>query len=269
MRRLLLAALGLAACGPVNPGGAGEGRTVVPDCSVSLDGAVSVAEMPLVPGTRALYVRNDPDAPVAALPGGGDVELDLTDGPEAVVLTVELLDPAGTEWGNAFPDADYASPLALQWPDLLGVYDWAGTGASGELRLLGVTTVDAEPAQRSHWVYDEPVVVLRLPLEPGDGWGQTATWSNGVAAGLPEAAVEDWSFTAVEAGRAELPGGIVVDEVVLVTSRVEQQLALSVGPSRSVRHGWQWFSPCFGEIAGAFGADPTGVDLDEYRRLIP
>jgi len=269
VRRLLPLAL-LAACGPVNPGESADPQ-VVPDCAVALDGAIGPSEMPLVPGLSALYVRNAPNTQVARWPGGtADVALDLSEGPEEVGLTVRLQDPSGTAWGARFPDADYAAPLALQWPDLLGIYDWVGTDLGGELRLLGATTTDAVgPEATSEWTYDEPVVVLRLPLEPGDGWGQTATWSGGRAAGLPEAAVEDWSFAAEAFGRARLPGSIEVDEVVLLTSRVEQQLALSVGPSNTVRHGWQWFSPCFGEIAGAFGASSTGVELDELRRLVP
>lgn len=264
--RLLAAGAGLLlGCGPgVDPG---EGGGLLPDCAAEVDGRIDRDELPLAPGIRSTLVRNHPLEPVDALPGPVDgVDRDFSEGPEDRGITFALVEPAEAWWADRFPSATHAAPVGVDLPDLLGVY----RSDEDALWLLGLITAEAiDAAQETELRYDEPVAVLRFPVIPGLVWGQTATWSDAVVAGVPNQGVEDWSFSVGEAETARLPGGAELREVLPVDVRLEQRLALAVGASSRTTYRRAWFAGCFGEVASVASADPSLLPADEYRRLLP
>ena len=261
----VLALLLLPACGPSVPAGGGEG--LVPDCSPQADGRISAEELPTALGLRVRFASNAPGEDWPGLPGGADgLDRDFSDGPAAVGATLEVVDPADAWWSARFPGATHAVATSVSLPDLLGVY----RGSPDRLDLLGyVTAAPTAPAQATELHYDQPVTVLQLPLQPGLRWGQQASFRNAVLAGVPEQGVEDWEFEVGDVESARLPDGTELSEVLPVSGRLDQHVAIAVGaPSRTV---WSraWMAPCFGEVASV-QADNEGLEpLQTYRRYYP
>ena len=276
MRTAALALLfPLLACtpGPTNPDVSEPVGPPVPECRIDADGQLSADELPLQPGISVRYVRNEPGTTVSFPPDGavGDAGAriwDFTEGPAEVGATLTTLDPAEHWFGPLFPDADLASPLLVESPELVGVYQYAPE--EGELRLLGVTTATEQPPERKTLIiYDEPVVALRLPLTEGATWGQQATFRDAVIAGLPNAGVEDWHVEGDAAGAARLRGDVEVRQVLRVRSSVHRTLAVALGEPSTALHKIVWMAPCFGDIASLSGADATLQPADELRRYYP
>lgn len=273
----LLALLSLGACGGTqNPGGQGGQGIPVPDCAIEADGEIAGEELPLLPGIAVRYARNEPGTEVSfdfdGSPGpGGGRWWDFSDGPADVGSTFVTRDPAGDHYRALFPTATFAVPMLVEMPQLLGVYRWRpDAGGGGELQLLGLTTEqEPAPAARTLVRYDEPVTALRLPLREGESWGQQATFRDAVVAGVPNQGVEDWSFEVDAAGGATLPGGLEVEQVLRVRSRVDATYAVALGPPRTTLHRLSWYAPCFGEIAGISGPEEDLEPAAEMRRYYP
>lgn len=270
---LLTALVAMAACtsGVQNPVG-DERPPPVPECSIVADDALTVEELPLVPGISARYVRNLPGTQVVFNIDGTESDgirtWDFSEGPADVGATFVTLDPAEQWFSAVFPEADLAAPMLVESPELLGVY--AVDEAAGELLLLGVTTAtEVPPEQQTRIIYDEPVVALRLPLLEGQTWGQQATFRDAVIAGIPNSGVEDFLFTVDASGTARLEAGIEVEQVLRVRSSVTRTLTVSLGDPTSQLHKAVWMAPCFGDLASVTS---TGADLDpaeELRRYFP
>lgn len=258
-----MAWLALAACGPVNPEGAAG--TLVPDCRAVADGVLQSAELPVQAGLRGTWVRNTPGTTVAPPEVGEDGFLDLRDGPDEVGATYTLGDPAEQpEVAALFPDAGWTAPLTLESPDLLAAWRLGEEG----LQLLGLSAPGAAAAAAVEVVYDEPVLALALPLEPGRSWGQTATFSDALLVGLPQAGVEHWSLVAEAGPPVRLPGGVEVDESFVVHSTVTARYALE-GPTLQAVLGTSWYAPCFGEVAAVVRVGADDGPVREFRRLLP
>jgi len=244
----------------------------VPNCRIDADDEITADELPIVPGLSARYVRNLPGTlvavPAADAAGDDGVVWDFSEGPDDVGATFRTLDASEAWFSAIFPDADFASPLLVETPELVGVYRL--DEAAGELLLLGVTTsVEVPAASRTLVVYDEPVLTLRLPLTEGATWGQQATFRDAVIAGVPNAGVEDWFFEVDAVGAAQLPGGITVEQVMRVRSSVHRVAAVSLGEPSTELHKLLWMAPCFGEVASATAGAPITDSADELRRYLP
>lgn len=265
----------LSACsaGPTNPEPEEPAAPPVPECRIEADGELSADELPLVPGISVRYVRNEPGTQVEFAPDGegegADARLwDFSTGPTEVGATLTTQDPADAWFGALFPEADLASPLLVESPELVGVYRYAVE--QGELQLLGVTTAtEMPPEQRTLIIYDEPVVALRLPLTQGATWGQQATFRDAVIAGVPNAGVEDWYFEVDAAGSARLRGDLEIEQVLRIRSSVHRTLAIALGEPTTELHKLVWMAPCFGEVASLTGSDATLQPADELRRYYP
>ncbi len=257
VRRVIATLLLLTGCaGEHNPEGEPTDPTVVPDCTITKDGALRAAEVAAAPGIEALYVRNALDTPVPV----DAAAWDFSEGPRDVGLRVRLGDPSEDGLSLRFPTADWTVPAAIETPQLLTL---ARLGDEG-VELLGAATRDGA------WdlVYDEPLLAMPLPAEVGDAWSARAVFRDARLGGFPNAGVEEWSFEVEAIGEAELPGGVSVHEVLRVRSTVSR--ALTVGPDApSVEHRLQWFAPCFGEVARAVLTAPDADTALEYRRLEP
>lgn len=275
MNRALVTWVVMTGCagGPINPELDAEDVVVVPDCRIEADDAIDAAELPIVPGLTARYTRNAVDTAVSfavdgAVDEDGMIRWDFSEGPDDVGATFETLDPGEAWFADVFPAADFASPLLVETPELVGVYRF--DEVAGELLLLGVTTaVDQPPARRTLVIYDEPVLALRLPLVQGATWGQQATFRDAVIAGVPNAGVEDWVFEVDAAGSVDLPGGIGVEQVLRVRSSVRRTTAVSLGQPTTELHKLVWMAPCFGELASVVSSDAISDTVDELRRYLP
>ncbi len=252
-----------------NPEGEAS-AAVIPDCRIEADGMLSLAEMPVEPGIVATYVRNAPDTPVPS-PGSllGEGPWDFREGPDQTGARMTTEDLASAGLTDEFPGAGWAMPLSPELPALLGLSRVAehadGTHA---IELMGMATrPEDDPARRWRLRYDEPLLVLPLPLSEGDSWEARATFRDARLGGLPTAGVEDWSFEVEAVGTALLEGGVEVEQVVKIRTSVERTLAISQGPHSETRHQLLWLAPCFGELARLEGTDEELVGVDEYRRL--
>lgn len=277
MRWLLAASVLFIGCaGPVNPGGAGRSVPTAPGCSAEVDGMLSVDELAVATGVDATYVRNAIGAtesfePEPHMDASGVRVWDLSDGPTDVRATLALEDASG--WpAEAVPDAMFAIPTSLQWPDLLSLLDVVDAGGTRELRALGLATRTAEPlAEQVRLVYDAPVTMLRAPIEVGDSWGGQATFRDARLAGIPNAGVEDWTFEVVDIAEAILPGGVRIDDVLAIRVTTTRTLAVAAGleANQQTMHMLQLFAPCVGELARAVGPDASLTNVEELRRLEP
>jgi hypothetical protein len=260
-----------------NPGSEIEPASPLPDCAPEQDGAISAAEMPLLAGIRARYARNQPGFPVPFDPdgepdGNGVTVWDFRAGPEDVGATFENRDPRDVGLDARFPDATLASGAALEYPSLLGLYrlEAGETEQQAALLLLGSAQAGgSDAASRTELRWEEPVAVLRLPLQLGDAWSQRAVFRDARLGGLPQMGVEDHEYQVDAAGRALLPGGIELDGVLRLRLDVRRTLAVAVGDPESEEHRALWLAPCWGEVARASGTDPALREVDELRRYLP
>ncbi len=277
MRWLMVAtALLWAGCtGPVNPGGAGTELPMAPGCVAQVDGVLSAPELAVEPGIAATYVRNAVDTivsfdPEPALDAESARVWDLSEGPTDVRATLSLEDVEG--WPAQVAPGSLAIPAGLQWPDLLTLLDVVDAGETRELQALGLASRVEEPvAAQVRLVYDEPVVMLRAPIEVGDSWGGQSTFRDARLAGIPNAGVEDWTFEVVDRADAILPGGVRVRDVLAIQVTTTRTLAVAAGleSNRQITHMLQLVAPCVGELARAVGSDPALTELQELRRLEP
>jgi hypothetical protein len=271
---LVLATLLAAGCGPSVPANGGD--PPIPECAAELDGALTVAELPLAPGLEVRYTRNAPDDTLAfdvdGSPATGDRRAwDFSEGPTDVGATFGILDPADTPCADLFDDVSYAAPILVETPELLGCFRrTVADDGSGELSVLGMVTSDGvAPAAATRLVYDEPLVLHRFPMRVGDSWEQTVHYRSAVAYGVPNQGLETYRFEVDALGTAAIPGGIQIDDVLRLRVDIEQTLALAVGdPTRSI-HQLLWVRPCFGEIARVVSTDPDLAEIDELRRYYP
>jgi|GEM_PF-1897745 len=265
----LLCGLGLG-CEPGVP--AGTPQSLVPSCVSVADGSIDAAELPTAAGLRIRYVANQPgeDWPERPGPGGGDnvapVDRDFRDGPDDIGATFPIVDPATAWWGSRFPEATYASPTSVAYPGLLGVY----RASEIAVDLLGYVTAEEQPpASRTEVHYDEPVTVLQLPLRAGMSWGQQSHFRDGVIAGVPEQAVEDWEFSVGEPESALITGDIELRDVLPVSSTLTQNYALSTAEPGAVTYSTLWLAPCFGELASVQSGSEGPGPVRTYRRYAP
>ena len=268
MRRVLvLLTLTLTACdGPINPGGQGSGVPTLPSCVAEVDGVLAADEVGVAVDIPVTYVRNAPGTSVAFDPEPRDVDgvrtWDLQDGPEDVRLTLAAA---------AHAEAPYAVPSALEWPELLTLFDVVEHEDAVELRALGLASDGASMNEETRLRYDTPVTTLRAPIAVGDSWGGQATFRDARLAGIPNAGVEDWTFEVVDTADALLPGGLRVRDVLAIRVTTTRTLAVAAGlpDNRQTTHMIQLIAPCAGELARAVGPDAALTSVDELRRLLP
>ncbi len=244
---------------------------LLPSCTIVDDGEISKEELPFNLGVSALYVRNTPGTLVNFSPDGREGSensrsWDFSTGPGDSGSPVTLLDPAAVAQASLFPDATHASPLLVETPSLLGVYQVKDDG----VYLLGVTTAEAiAPASEWRVVYDSPVPVLKFPLREGDAWEHRATFRDARVGGIPENGVEEYRFSVDASGSVTLPNDITQEGVLRIRVELIRTLAIASGSSTSTVHQLLWMGPCSGELARVVGSDPSFSQVSELRRLIP
>jgi hypothetical protein len=270
---LALALLALAACSPGNPDLPDSG-TEDPwtwDCQSDGDGTIAPSELPWATGISVPYQANAAGHTAAVAPDGveegGVTVWDFTASPGPLEVDFDLLDPAGLWCADSFPSADYASPLFAHELDLLAFIEASEDG----FRMLGLASREQHPPQgETLLVYDEPVLVERLPLEPGTAWTASASFSGAILQGIANQGTEEYAFEVDRQGTLLLPG-FTIERTLRLRVDVSQTFAVTSGenPVESVR--FLYLKECLGELArivslpGETGA--TFAEASELRVL--
>ncbi|MCC6619736.1 MAG: hypothetical protein IT385_00685 [Deltaproteobacteria bacterium] len=229
-------------------------------CVPNLDGRIDAEEVAPAIGVTVRYLVNPASEPrevdlAGAIDDRGRRVWDLaTDWASDEVLTSAAIDPAGAWWRDDFAAADFAAPLVLAGRTL-GVY----AHDADAVRLLGVVSTEEEPREgQTLLTYTTPIVVWRVPLEPGAAWVSASDVRDAVVRGLPYAGRDVYEVAVVAAGVLELPD-VGFDQALRVTTRLT--ITPAVGQAVQRRQSAFVFE-CFGEVARA--TSPDGEDEDDF-----
>ncbi|MFH1466438.1 MAG: hypothetical protein ABIO70_18790 [Pseudomonadota bacterium] len=270
---LALALLSLWACSPGNPDlhDSGPEEPWTWDCESDGDGTITSSELPWATGVSVPYRANTAGHTATVAPDGveqgGVTTWDFTASPGQLEVDFDLLDPAGLWCAGAFPSADYASPLFAHEIDLLAFIEVEDDG----FRMLGLASREEQPAEgQTLLVYDEPVVVERLPLSLGTSWTASASFSGAIIQGVANQGTEEYAFEVDRQGTLLLPG-FSIEKALRLRVDVSQTFAVTSGenPVESVR--FLYLKECLGELAritslpGETGA--TFTEASEFRVL--
>ena len=204
-------------------------------------------------------------------------------GEDRDVSTAGVLDPDGTlRWDLG---ADYASDAVARFgaSRLEGAW-YASSFPSGQfavaddpsgalfavyrldaagLYLLGFASAQMDPPEgRTLWVYATPVVVFRLPLEPGATWITTSEVRDATVRGLPYAGRDTYESRVVAAGELTLPD-LTFTQAMRVATRVTIEPSAGAGIQRRQS---SWLFECFGEVARVVAAD--GEPAEDFTRAV-
>lgn len=263
MRLAILIAL-LGACGenrtPAESPDAGGGALA---CLPDLDGVITAGELPLTLETAADYLVS-PDGTAVDVAGevddAGRRVWDLSaESAGDTRVAIEAVPVADQWYAGQLPGGDFVI-AALVPGGLDGVYSLGDDGL-----LLHALASRAEG--ESLLIYDAPVPVLRLPMEPGDRF--TASSDNsGTLDGLPYNGTDTYEVEVDAVGRVELPL-VTFTQAHRVRTRVE--VAPAAGGITASRRQVSFFFECFGEVARITSRDdepdPDFTTAAEVRRL--
>lgn len=265
---VLAALVALTACGPnrtrpMRPIWDGDAGVPVPlGCVPDLDGRIEA---------RELSPAYDVGASFLLSPAGEVRDVDVAG----------MLDPDGTlRWDLG---SDYASDVAVRFgPSRIEGKWYASSFPSGQfvvaddpsgaleaiyrlddagLYLLGFASARMDPPEgRTLWVYETPVVVFRLPLEPGASWVTTSEVRDATVRGLPYAGRDTYESRVVAAGELTLPD-LTFTQAMRVSTRVT--IEPSAGAAIQRRQS-SWLFECFGEVARVVAEE--GEPSEDFTR---
>jgi hypothetical protein len=243
------------------PGPSGDANlTCVPD----LDGKIVAAELAPTLETESRYFvgRDRAVDLVGVVDSGGrrswDFSVSRADD-QILSLTAHAL---GTQWyAGSFPGGQFVTAIDATTD---GIYAEDALALS----LLGVaSTVENPPAGKTLIVYDQPVALLRFPLQAGARWTSVGDISGGTIRGLPYLGRDTYDVVVDGAGRMALPDATFTQALRV---RTQVTVAPSIGAAVTRRQVGFYFE-CFGEIARATSRDgETSADFttaSELRRL--
>ena len=248
--------------GPAAPDGPADGPAGV--CAPDHDGAITLAELPLLAGRMATFrIAAGAAFDTAGVANGDgsrrwDLSAQLAGDADRVIA---LAPPAGTWWQASFPAASYAAPLAAD-SDLLGVFAVDAAAVS----LLGVVSPEGGPT-RTQLAYDPPAQILALPLDASSTWSSTSTVS-GVALGVVSVYSERYAVRVDHLGTMTTPyGEFPVLRTATDLTRTSGLVTLHT------QRTFAWIAECFGAVA-TVASQPfeTSAEFDdpaEVRRLAP
>ncbi|MEM6289772.1 MAG: hypothetical protein AAGA54_00860 [Myxococcota bacterium] len=272
-RFIVMAALALVACdgnGTLPPDRTPyEGEDEVPlDCIPNLDGIIEADELPLVLGAEVTYLVSPPgEIRSVDTRGEGDADVRLWDwsiddaDDQLARLSTSTIDERW--YADAFPPDAFIAPF-----DDGGSTETISRQDDEALYLLGVASREENPATgQTLLVYDEPIPLIRFPIETGTSYTASANIEDAVFNGIPYAARDTYEVRVAAVGELRLP-------TLTFTQAHQVQIQLTVEPAlgdvTSVRQV-SYFFECFGEIARATSQrdepDPTFTEAAEVRRL--
>ncbi len=246
-----------------------EGEAEVPlDCIPNLDGIIEADEIPLVLDTEVTYLVSPPgELREVDSRGTADAErtvwdwsIDRADDQLARVTAVSITD----RWyADRFPPEAFIAPF-----DDGGSTETISLRDDDGLYVLGVASREPDPPSgRTLLVYDEPILIVRFPIEPGDAYSNSANVQDAVFSGIPYAARDTYDVEVSALGEMRLPSLTFTQ-----THQVQVQLTVepALGETTTLRQV-SYFFECFGEVARATSQldepDPLFTDAAEVRRL--
>lgn len=237
-------------------------------CVPNLDGRIDAAEVPLVLGATVSYLVSPPGVSRAV-----DVAGQEQDGLLVWSWSVDLADdqlvrlgpePIDDRWyAESFPPDAFVAPF-----DGGGAIETISVQDDQGLLLLGLASAQPDPpAGRTLLVYDQPVELLRFPIEPGTAFTSVGTVANGTFRGIPYAATDTYDVRVDAIGELQLPS-LTFTQAHRVRTTLTVEPAL--GETTSVQQV-SFFFECFGEVARATSLpdepDPDFRQAAEIRRL--
>jgi hypothetical protein len=262
----LLAALGCGddRTGPTPFAGAPPAHTL--SCIPNLDGRIDASEVePRVDATASFLVSTGKDVDLAgSLRQSGQVWWDFSlsaAGDALAAVRGSTLE--GSWYRDAFPDGEFAVTS-----DAEGLYESVYAKSADALLLFGIASVDDDAETRTLLVYQQPVEVARLPLEPGVAWRTVGEIVGGRAPGIPAPfdRTDTYDFEVVAAGRIALP-----EMSFSSVLRLQQSLTIEALGAKLTRRQSSFVAECVGEVARASSGDGETEDdfthAAEVRRL--
>ncbi len=264
----------LAACGEgldVTPTRAPYDAADIPGCVPNLDGVIEDEELPVVLGLQLSFLvspageeRSVAVTPATAPDGAREWNWSQdADTDEQLHVSARAL--AGRWYAGSYAGGDFVLPLANALGlELEAVYE----RTSSALWLLGYASTTAAPAVgETLVVYDPPVELVRLPVQPGTRWTSSGVVRNATIRGLPYAGTDTYELEYETSGRLRLPD-------LLFTQVHQLRTKLTVTPvygvPYSVRQATFLFE-CFGEVARATSrldeSQESFTTAAELRRL--
>ena len=246
-----------------------EGEEEVPlDCIPNLDGVIDAQELPLVLGAEITYLVSPPgELRSVDIEGAGegttrgwDWSIDQADDQLARISAFSTED----RWyADRFPPDAFVAPF-----DDGGSTETISRRDDEGLYVLGIASREPDPPTgRTLLIYDEPISLIRFPIETGSKYSSSANVEDAVFNGIPYAARDTYDVEVSAVGELQLPT-LTFSQAHQV--RVQLTIEPALGETTSVRQV-SYFFECFGEVARATSQlnelDPNFTEAAEVRRL--
>lgn len=259
--------LALLACGAnETPQPAVDGGFDALECLPNLDGVLTADELPAAAGLTAdYYVSTDQTVDLdGAVDARGVRVWSMAEVGGAPRDTLDVSAARDRWYADSFPTDALVAPLGTDGAaETIFTIDGDGMWAWGI-----ASAAPNPPGGKTLLVYEQPVALLRLPLQDGDAWTSIGVISGGELDGLPYNGTDTYEVAVDGAGRLELPH-LTFTQAHRVLTRVE--VAPAVGGVTVTRRQVSFWFECFGEVARATSrndeSDPLFDRAAELRRL--
>ena len=238
-------------------------------CVPNLDGKIESAELAPAFGVAARYLVNPQgqsrtiDLQGRVDQGGARLWDYSTPFTDDRVATITAEKPDDKWFAASFPGAEFVAPVDLG-ARTVGIY----ARTNEEIRLLGLASADAAPAEgKTLMVYDPPVVLYKLPLVAGAKHTSVGTVKNVTFRGQPYAGRDTYEVSVDASGKLALPD-INFTQVLRVRTTVTVE---PIAGTKTVQRQVGFYFECFGEVARATSVQNEPAEdfsnVAELRRL--
>lgn len=253
-----------AGCGENLTPAPGPGADPALACVPDLDGKIVAAELsPTLETESRYFVGTDRPVDLAGTVDAGgrrswDWSVSRADD-RVLALTAHALGP---QWyAGSFPGGQFVTAIDATTDGIYAEDELA-------LSLLGIASTVENPATgKTLVVYEQPVALLRFPLQAGARWTSVGEIRAATIRGLPYVGRDTYEVTVDASGRMALPDATFTQALRV---RTLVTVAPSIGAAVTRRQVGFYFE-CFGEVARATSRDgETSVDFgtaSELRRL--
>jgi hypothetical protein len=266
MRRLLLSVFAIvplaAACEanqthPDTHGAYDAGMQGPLQCVPNLDGTIEASEIKAALGVPVKYLVSPINKTrmvdvAGTTDSSGHLVWDWgTDYADDQVAQIAASSLDGKWYASSFPSGQFAAPFdAADTVEAVYAQDDAG------LYLQGLAST--QPMPKTLLVYDQPVVLYKLPLQAGSTWTSTGVVKNGTLMGNP------WVEQDTYVGTDDATGQLVLPDLTFTQAhrvRFVVTLAPAVGQTITKRQVSFLFE-CFGEVGRA--TSQNGETSDDF-----
>jgi hypothetical protein len=218
-------------------------------CVPDLDGRIDPSELQPVLGVPVKYLVSPPGksrpVDVAGMTdSSGHLVWDWgTDYADDQTATITAQPLQGKWYASSFPSGQFVTPYDAG-DTLESVYSQDDTG----LYLHGIASTQPKPAEgQTLLVYEQPVLLYKLPLTVGATWTSIGVVKNGVVRGLPYAGQDTYQ------GSDDATGQLVLPDLTF-TQAHRLRFVVTTAPSAGqnvVTRQVSFLFECFGEVARA------------------